>query len=74
MAIFRGIWQKQEERRLMKAKIQSPKKMKVSKPTKYKKIEVPVVKAAKKELTKAEKRLTTAKKKLSELVKESKKK
>jgi len=54
----------------MKAKIQAPKKMKVSNPAKYKKIEVPVVKAAKKELTKAEKRLTTAKKKLKDLVKE----
>jgi hypothetical protein len=51
-------------------KIQSPKKMKVSKVAKYKKIEVPVVKAAKKELTKAEKRLPAKKKKLSELVKE----
>lgn len=59
----------------MKAKIQSPKKMKVSKAAKYKKIEVPVVKAAKKELTKAEKRLkkVETKKKLSELVKERKK-
>jgi len=57
----------------MKAKIQAPKKMKISKPTKYKKIEVPAVKEAKKELTKAEKRLTTAKKKLKDLVKESKK-
>jgi hypothetical protein len=51
-------------------KIQSPKKMKVSKIAKYKKIEVPVVKAAKKELTKIEKRLPAKKKKLSELVKE----
>lgn len=57
----------------VKKQIQAPKKMKVSKPAKYKKIEVPVVKAAKKEVTKAEKRLTTAKKKLSSLVKESKK-
>ena len=57
----------------MKAKIKAASKMKVSKAAKYKKIEVPVVKAAKKELTKAEKRLTTAKKKLSTLVKESKK-
>jgi hypothetical protein len=56
-------------------KIQSPKKMKVSKVAKYKKIEVPVVKAAEKELTKAEKRLKKieTKKKLSDLVKESNK-
>lgn len=56
----------------MKAKIQAPKKMKISKPTKYKKIEVPVVKQAKKEVAKAEKRLTTAKKKLATAKKESK--
>ena len=57
----------------MKAKINPPKKMKISKAAKYKKIEVPSVKEAKKELTKAQKRLTTAKKKLKDLVKESKK-
>lgn len=56
----------------MKAKIQAPKKMKISKPTKYKKIEVPVVKEAKKELVKAQKRLTSAKKKLATVKKESK--
>jgi len=57
----------------MKAKIQAPKKMKISKVAKYKKIEVPSVKEAKKELTKAQKRLTTAKKKLATAKKASKK-
>ena len=57
----------------MKAKINPPKKMKISKAAKYKKIEVPSVKEAKKELTKAQKRLTVAKKKLKDLTKESNK-
>ena len=39
-------------------KIKAPSKMKISKAKKYKKIDVPSVKAAKKELTKAQKRLT----------------
>ena len=56
----------------MKAKINPPKKMKISKAAKYKKIEVPSVKEAKKELTKAQKRLTIAKKKLSTAKKASK--
>jgi len=42
----------------MKAKIQAPKKMKVSKPTKYKKIEVPAIKTSKADLSKANKALT----------------
>ena len=42
----------------MKAKIQAPKKMKISKPTKYKKIEVPSTKTSKADLTKANRVLT----------------
>jgi|TARA_R110000823_G_C15724230_1_gene479008 hypothetical protein len=42
----------------MKRQIKSFPKIKSKKPTKGKKIEVPAVKAAKKELTKAQKRLT----------------
>jgi len=61
MAIFLGTWQKQEERKLMRAKIKKAPVAKVGKQPKSKKIEVPAVKTAKKELSKAEKKLSLAK-------------
>ena len=48
----------------MKAKIKSYPKIKYKEAKKGKKIEVPAIKAAKKEITKAEKRLATAKERL----------
>jgi hypothetical protein len=57
----------------MKKEIKSYPKIKTGKVTKGKKIEVPAVKAAKKEVTKAEKRLSTAKQRLEVLKKAGKK-
>ena len=56
----------------MKNSIKPPKKMKISKAAKYKKVEVPAVKTAKKALAKAEKNLKIAKQKLSTAKKASK--
>ena len=54
-------------------KIQKAPSVKLTKVTKGKKIDVPAVKAAKKEITKAEKRLSTAKQRLELLKKVGKK-
>jgi hypothetical protein len=58
----------------MKARIKKAPVAKVGKQSKYKKIEVPAVKAAKKELTKAEKKLSLAKAALIVAKKKGKKK